>query len=78
MSPSGPSFAKPPVNEVALGVHFAPPPALRTTHAGLLWERWRSNYPRTEDHPVLPPVEGAPWAAGRWSTESSRGTEHGY
>jgi uncharacterized protein (TIGR04255 family) len=49
-------FARPPVAEVALAAYFSPPLALRTPHVGMLWERWRDQFPRFEDHSVLPPV----------------------
>jgi uncharacterized protein (TIGR04255 family) len=56
VTPPSPSFARPPVSEVALAVYFSPSLALRTVHAGMIWERWREAYPRSEDQPVLPPV----------------------
>ena len=37
-------------------MYFSPPLALRSVHVGLLWERWRNRFARTEDHPPLPPV----------------------
>lgn len=55
LSPS-PSYARPPVVEVALGAHFRPAVNLQSVHYGRLWELWRSQYPNTEDRPPLPPI----------------------
>src|ERR1700678_2386835 len=52
----GPTFQNPPVAEVALGLYFAAPLGLHAAQMGQLWDRWRDRYPKTEDHPPLPPV----------------------
>lgn len=46
-----------------MAVYFAPQLPLRAVDVGLVWELWRERYPRTEDHPLLPPVP--PEAFGR-------------
>lgn len=56
MTDPSPSYKHPPVAEVALAVYFSPQVALRSVHAGRLWEKWRDRYPVTEDQPPLPPV----------------------
>ena len=42
------AYAKPPVEEVVLGVQFPPIPHFSDAHAGLYWQRVRANYPRAE------------------------------
>lgn len=51
-----PSYERPPVAEVALGVYFSSALPLRSAHFGKLWDVWRDRYPRTEDQPPLPPA----------------------
>jgi uncharacterized protein (TIGR04255 family) len=52
-----PRFAKPPVVETVLGVHFRPLEKLTSAHQGLLWEqRFRPRFPELEERP---PVEEA-------------------
>lgn len=43
-----PSYGKPPVDEVVCGVRFNPSDKLRIPHIGLLWEHFRTGYPRIE------------------------------
>ncbi len=57
-----PKFGRPPVVEVALGAYFPPLP-LTAGHLGLLWDRWRTRYPRSEDQPGLPPVQAEVFGA---------------
>ena len=56
MSADGPTFDRPPVSEVALAAYFSAPLPLRSAELGRLWHAWRAQYPRTADHPPLPPV----------------------
>jgi uncharacterized protein (TIGR04255 family) len=52
-----PRFAKPPVVETVLGVHFRPLEKLTSAHQGLLWEQcFRPRFPKLEERP---PVEEA-------------------
>lgn len=51
-----PAFQNPPVVEVAISVQFEELSALRNVHLGLLWNRYRDQYPRTEEHPPLPDI----------------------
>lgn len=50
------AFAAPPIEEVVLGVQFPAIPNFSDAHAGLYWQRVRSQYPRAENQPRL---EGA-------------------
>src|SRR5579864_3244884 len=52
-----PDFTSPPVGEVVLSVQFARISSLQAAHLGLLWERYRAEFPRTETHPPLPTVK---------------------
>jgi uncharacterized protein (TIGR04255 family) len=40
-----PSYKNPPVNEVVCGMRFHSPDKLRMPHIGLLWEKFRADYP---------------------------------
>jgi uncharacterized protein (TIGR04255 family) len=46
-SPAGvlPSYDNPPVNEVVCGMRFYTPDKLRIPHIGLLWDKFRNEYP---------------------------------
>jgi uncharacterized protein (TIGR04255 family) len=50
-----PSFERPPVNEVVLGVQFAAP-SLTAVHLGLYYELVRKDYPAFQAAPPLPPI----------------------
>jgi uncharacterized protein (TIGR04255 family) len=52
-----PSYRRPPVSEVYAGVRFQAPDKLNITHFGLLWNKFRSEYP-TVQHSV--PIESKP------------------
>src|SRR5687768_4818226 len=49
-----PRYTHPPVVEVAISVQFDELTQFELVHFGLLWERLRDRYPRTEHHPPLP------------------------
>jgi uncharacterized protein (TIGR04255 family) len=49
-----PDYNDPPLREVAVGVHFEPIRGLRQAHFGLLWQRFRDQYPKSEDRDALP------------------------
>lgn len=52
-----PSFDRPPVIEVAVGVHFLQLPGLNTVGlVRLVDDLWRSRYPQTIEQPLAPPV----------------------
>ncbi|MGE5305352.1 MAG: TIGR04255 family protein, partial [Alphaproteobacteria bacterium] len=43
-----PSYKQPPVDEVACGIRFEPLPQLKVPHIGVLWEKFRQEYPVTQ------------------------------
>ncbi|MEX0866920.1 MAG: TIGR04255 family protein [Pirellulales bacterium] len=50
-----PNFDKPPLFEVALAVQFQPLENFKSAHLGLLWERYRDEFPLIEEHCLLEP-----------------------
>lgn len=54
--PRLPDYEVPPVIEVVCGVQFAPLAGFQATSFGLLWERFRAEYPTCEQQPPLGPV----------------------
>jgi uncharacterized protein (TIGR04255 family) len=50
------TFDRPPLAEVAIGVQFRPLTSLRAIHLGVLWERWREDFPVLEEQPPLEPT----------------------
>jgi uncharacterized protein (TIGR04255 family) len=55
-----PEFEDPPVAELVLGVQFRQLFAMRGLVLAPIWERWRGEYPVTQEEPaLLPIVEGA-------------------
>ncbi len=54
--PAFPDFENPPVIEVVLGVQFVPIMEIGTPQVGLIWERFRPRFPKTQDQAPLPPV----------------------
>lgn len=48
-----PSYRKPPVNEVACGMRFLTPDKLRIPHIGLLWNKFRPDYPNIQHAPPI-------------------------
>jgi uncharacterized protein (TIGR04255 family) len=51
-----PAFEGPPVTEVVVSAQFEPLSKFAIPQMGLLWQRFRDQYPKTEQHPALPPV----------------------
>ena len=49
-----PDFRKPPVAETVLSLQFEPISGLTTAHIGLLWARFRADFPTIEEHEPLP------------------------
>ena len=57
-----PSYKNPPVNEVVCGLRFQPSDKFLIPHIGLLWNRFRSEYPRTQHAlPLVSAVAGVPF-----------------
>jgi len=50
-----PDFKAPPVTEVVLGVQFNTIERFLSPHLGLVWERFKSNFPHIEERPSIPP-----------------------
>ena len=48
-----PDYTNPPVIEVVGGIGFAPIQRFKAVHLGLLWERFRDQFPRVEEHPPI-------------------------
>jgi uncharacterized protein (TIGR04255 family) len=46
-------FEKPPINEVSIGMHFAPVINLRAEHVGLFWNRVRADFPSAQQAPLV-------------------------
>jgi len=74
MTGKTPDFKRPPVVEVAISVHFDELGGFQPVHFGLLYERLKDRYPKTEYHaPVGPTIElfdakGGPNVALRFDT----------
>ena len=51
-----PDFNKPPVTEVVLSLQFDPIQGFDVPHFGLLWDRYRKNFPDVSTKSPLPPV----------------------
>jgi len=48
-----PDYENPPVVEVVCSVQFEPLEKLRTPHIGLIWQRYRADYPNFEEKPEI-------------------------
>ena len=53
-----PSYKNPPVNEVVCGVRFHSPHNLRIPHIGLLWEKFRADYPTIQHAVTIASLKG--------------------
>ncbi len=53
-----PSYQNPPVNEVVCGMRFDPTDNLRITHFGLLWDKFRADYPIIQHAPPISSAKG--------------------
>ncbi len=49
-----PDYKQPPVDEVVCGIRFEPLTQLRVPHIGVLWSRFREEYPKTQHAPPIP------------------------
>ena len=69
-----PDFKRPPVVEVAISVHFDELGGFQPVHFGMLYDRLKDRYPKTEYHPPVGPTielfdtKGAPNVAFRFDT----------
>lgn len=53
-----PSYKNPPVNEVVCGMRFDTPDKLRIPHIGLLWDKFRQEYPIVQHASPIAAVQG--------------------
>lgn len=53
--PARPDYQKPPVSEVVLSLQFEKLDSLGSTQIGLMWEKFRKRFPKTEEHHPLEP-----------------------
>lgn len=53
-----PSYRKPPVNEVVCGMRFHISDKLRIPHIGLLWDKFRVDYPIIQHAPPIVSAKG--------------------
>jgi len=67
-----PSYKKPPVNEVICGMRFDTPTKLRIPHIGLLWDKFRSNYPIIQHAPPIASAKGDIFIDGATGLPSPR------
>lgn len=49
-------YTAPPLTEVVLGVQFNSIDQFLSPHLGLVWERFKANFPNVEEHPPLLPT----------------------
>lgn len=50
-----PDFGEPPLNELVLGLQFAPIPNYSSVDARDVWELFRTEFPVVQEQPLLPP-----------------------
>lgn len=50
-----PDYSKPPLDEVVLGVQFAPIPNFTSVDTNGVWALFKDDFPTVEEHPRLPP-----------------------
>jgi uncharacterized protein (TIGR04255 family) len=53
-----PSYRNPPINEVVSGMRFAIPDKIRIPHIGILWDRFRKDYPVIQHAPPIATTKG--------------------
>jgi uncharacterized protein (TIGR04255 family) len=51
-----PSYKKPPIIELALGVQFDNLSKVKTSHLGAWWATIKDKFPKVEEHPPLPEI----------------------
>ena len=49
-------YKNPPINEIVCGVRFAPIEQLQSGHFGILWQKFRPDFSKTEDQNLVGPV----------------------
>lgn len=51
-----PEYDSPPLDEVVLGVQFAPPASYTSVYAKDVWELFQANYPNVQEQPAIEPT----------------------
>ena len=49
-------YKNPPIDEIVCGIRFNPIKQLQSGHLGILWQKFRSDFPKTEDQNLVGPV----------------------
>ena len=49
-------YENPPIDEIVCGIRFDPIEQLQSGHFGILWQKFRSDFPKTEDQNLVGPV----------------------
>ena len=49
-------YENPPIDEIVCGIRFDSIKQLQSGHLGILWQKFRSDFPRTEDQNLVAPV----------------------
>lgn len=49
-------YENPPIDEIVCGIRFDPIRHLQSGHFGILWQKFRPDFPRTEDQNLVGPV----------------------
>jgi uncharacterized protein (TIGR04255 family) len=55
-----PHYERPPLNELAIGIHFEPLIGWQSRHVGQFWTQVSQDFPGTEDQPPIFEVESGP------------------
>ena len=50
------TYQNPPIDEIIFGLHFDPIKALQSGHFGILWQKFRPAFPKTEDQSLIGPI----------------------
>ena len=51
-------YENPPIDEIVCGVRFDPIKTLQSGHFGILWQKFRPDFPKTEDQNLVGPISG--------------------
>ncbi len=50
-------YENPPIDEIVCGISFDPIKELRSGHFGILWQKFKQDFPMTEDQIIVGPVD---------------------
>jgi uncharacterized protein (TIGR04255 family) len=74
-----PDYRNPPLNEVVLGVQFAPARGYQQIRAGEVWNLYKSAFPLVEEMPPIPPIFetfGLSWPGAMINVDIVSGAMH--